>query len=158
MKKTVTSLSFSAKRVLGRLAFAALFISFFQAVSFSQSNSIKEEIGDLSSKVWRDPVGIDVAIADENARLTTILGQPDLQPQDRSLFLCYQRLLNFVQTATQAGKPVDEAIVGGFEQVLAEAPHDVDLKHLPDGALSMFIPGVVELLTAVPVPAILSGQ
>mgnify|MGYP007117565358 CR=1 FL=1 len=53
MKKTVTSLSFSAKRMTGRLVFAMLSFVFFTATAFGQSNNFKEEIGDLSLIVWK---------------------------------------------------------------------------------------------------------
>ena len=158
MKKTVTSLSFSAMRMLSSVVFFTLSFAFFTAAAYGQNKNFKEEIGDLSSKVWKTSVGIAETVTDENARMATILGQPDLQQQDRSLFLSYQRLLNYIDVSTQAGMPVGEAIVGSYEKVIGEVPYDVDLKHLPEGALMTLVPQLVELLSAVPVPDILTGQ
>lgn len=158
MKKTVTFLSFSAKRVTGKLVFPLLISMFFAATVFGQSKDFKEEIGDLSSKEWKSSGSIDATVAEENARLATILGQPDLQPEDRSLFLAYQRLLGYVQSATQAGNPVNDAILTSYEKVLVEVPLDLDLKYMPEGALMALVPGLVELLSAIPVPEIHAGQ
>jgi|GEM_PF-1548286 len=152
MKKTVTSLSFSAKRMTGRLVFAMLSFVFFTATAFGQSNNFKEEIGDLSLIVWKAPAGIDAVVADENAKLAVSLGQPDLQDHDRALFLAYQRLLTYVQSAVQNSTPVDEAIYLSYEKVLTEAPADKYLASMPNGLLVTFIPGLVEALTVVQVP------
>ncbi|MBK9335076.1 MAG: hypothetical protein IPM98_00250 [Lewinellaceae bacterium] len=158
MKKTVTTLSFSANGMMSRLALALLLFAFSSAVAFGQSNDFREEIGDLSSIVWKTSTGIDVVVAEENARLAVVLSQPGLQQQDRSLFLSYQRLVGYVQSAAQAGTPLDAAIFKSYEKVLAEVPHDVNLKHLPDGALMTLVPGLLELLSQVPTPEILIGQ
>lgn len=152
MKKTVTLLSFSAKQVMGRLVIAALLFMLFQAAGFSQSKNFKEEIGDLSLVMWKAPAGIDAAVADENARLAVSLGQPDLQDHDRALFLAYQRMLTYLQSAVQSSTPVDEAIYQSYEKVMLEAPADKSLAPMPEGVLVTFIPGLVELLTVVPVP------
>lgn len=158
MKKTVTCLSFSANRVTGRVLFPMLVFVFFAATAFGQSQDFKEEIGDLSSKEWKSSGSIDATVAEENARLATILGQLDVQPEDRSLFLAYQRLLGYVQSATQAGNPVNDAIIASYEKVLAEVPHDTALKNMPEGSLMTLMPGLVEMLSAIPMPEIHTGQ
>jgi hypothetical protein len=158
MKKTVTMLSFSVGKIVSRLAFVLLLFTFSNAVTFGQSNNFREEIGDLSSIVWKTPTDIDVVVAEENARLAGLLSQPGLQLQDRSLFLSYQRLVGYVQTAAQAGTSPDVAILKSYEKVLSEVPHDVDLKHLPEGSLMTLVPGLVELLSQVPTPEVLIGQ
>jgi len=151
MKKTVTSLSFSAKRMMSRLVFAMLTFVFFTATAFGQNNNFREEIGDLSSIRWKTPVGIDAVVADENAKIAVSLSQSDLQDHDRALFLAYQRMLTYLQAAVQNNLPVDESIYQSYEKVILEAPADPALAPMPTGMLVTFVPGLVESLAEVPV-------
>lgn len=152
MERIITSLSIWAKRTAGKGMFALLFFAFFSATTFSQNIDFKQVFGDLSSVSWKAAPDLNAAIGQERTKMDVMLAAPDLPLTDRSIFLCYQRLLDYVQADVQGGAAVDEAMGSNYEKVLNEAPQDPDLKHLPDYGLSSLIPGLVEALTEFQVP------
>lgn len=151
MKRTFTSLSFSVKQAVSQRIFALLCAAFFCIPAFGQNNGPIEDFSYLTTVVWKPNVDLDASLVQERSRMDVALSQPGLQDGDRSLFMAYQRLLDYIQ-ADMGSKPVPEAITTNYEKVLTEAPGDPDLKSLPDGILGTYLPGLVELLTKVPVP------
>lgn len=85
-----------------------------------------------------------------------LLSIPDLPQADRSLYLTYKRLLTYLEADVQAGTPVDQSLVKNFDKVVAAAPNDADLKHLPENGLITLLPGLLEALTGV--QALIPGQ
>lgn len=81
------------------------------------------------------------------------LSVPTIQEDERAIFKSYQRLLTYIQSDLQAGKPVNEAITASYEKVVTEAPNDPELKSMPDGYLATFVPGLIEALAEVQKPA-----
>ncbi len=80
------------------------------------------------------------------------LATPGLQSADRSLFLAYERLLQYIKLDIQGGRPVGEAILADLKRIIAEAPKDTDLANMPDGIIGTYIPGLVEILQEQPKP------
>lgn len=157
MKRRITALSCSATRIVGKSAFLVALSVFFSVAAFSQTaTSPANEIGDLSGILWKSVPAMEETFVSEKARMDVALTQTDLSLSDRALYLSYQRLLDYVRTGVQGGAPVNEVIVQEYEKVLEEAPKDVVLKHLPDGVLITYIPGLVEALAETPTPA--AGQ
>lgn len=130
--------------------FTLLFSALFCTSAFSQTN-LQQDVGDLSAIVWKHTLQLNQSLAQERDRMDVALTQPDLTDADRSLYLSYKRLVNYVEVDILASKPVNEAIATNYEKVLAEAPNDPDLKFLPDGVLATYLPGLIEALTEVPV-------
>lgn len=111
-----------------------------------------KDLGDFSAITWKATADLNAALSDEQARANLALTAPGMPLEEKALFLSYKRMLSYIQADLQAGKPADEAIVSSYEQVLNEAPKDVDLAYLPDGLLATFVPGLVESLAASPKP------
>lgn len=158
MKKVVSLISHV--ETAGRtLRVFALFLCLFSAsAAFGQGIDPKAVIGDLSTVQWKTTSEVDQVIVQEHDRMDVALNEPGLPDEDRALFLGYQRMLGYVQAAVQATKPLDDAILYGYTQTAADAPADPDLKLMPEGALLDLVPGLVELLIAVPVAEPVIGQ
>ncbi|MDX2134139.1 MAG: hypothetical protein SFV52_05115 [Saprospiraceae bacterium] len=158
MKKVVSPIS-PVETVGHALRVFALFLFLFSAsVAFSQGLDPKAVIGDLSTVQWKATSEVDQVLVQEHNRMDVALNEPGLPDEDRALFLGYQRMLGYVQSAVQATKPLDDAILYGYTQTVADAPSDPDLKLMPEGALLSLVPGLVELLIAVPVAEPVVGQ
>ena len=151
MKRNATSLSLSVNWMASKVFFTLLFSALFCTSVFSQ-NSPQQDVGDLSAIVWKHAPELNQSLAQERDRMDVALTQPDLTDADRSLYLSYKRLVDYVEADILASKPVNEAIATNYEKVLTEAPNDADLKFLPDGVLMTYLPGLIEALTEVPVP------
>jgi len=141
------------KLIVFSLLFTGLSIFSF---SDMQAQSVTIDLSYLSSVLWKTNVELNASLVQERSKMDVVLSLPDLQSADRSLFLAYQRLLDYILEDIQANMPVAEAIKTNYEKVLTEAPKDPDLSKMPDGILGTFIPGLVETLTQATKP--LPGQ
>lgn len=156
MKRTFTSRPFLAKQMIIKttlLLFCAVFAVF---TAFGQTTP-SQDVGDLSGMVWKSAANVNQAIAQEQAKMDVALTAPGMSLDERALFLSYRRLVSYIQTDVQGGMPVQEAVVTNYEKVLAEAPADPDLKHLPPGLLRTFLPGLIEILQETPTPQALGN-
>ncbi len=151
-----TSLSFSLKRVVGKGILLLVGSIFVCTLVSGQKMTPAQDVGDLSAIVWKPATDFNQSLAMERSRMDLALTTPGLPASDRSLYLSYHRLLDYIQSDVQAGTTAAEAITNNYVKVLQEAPSDQDLKDLPDGMLQTYLPGLIEALTEVPVP--LPGQ
>ena len=149
MKSSFTTLSLTLKRISGRCIFVLLLSACAFAV-FGQSANPADELGDLSQKDWKPVPEMNQKIDQERARTNVLLALSDLQPTDRSLYLSYERLLDYVQADIQSNVPVDEAISKNYQKVLNGAYKDPDLMNLPPNSLAGLMPALLEALTVVP--------
>jgi hypothetical protein len=156
MKKSPTLRSRCARFLCCKALCSLGFFLAFSGLSSAQGLSPREEIGDLSHILWKEPVGLDAVLAAEHERIDLALTHPAMGDEERALFLAYRRLLNYFQAA-MANAPVQEALVASYEKVLAEAADDKDISAMPAGLLITFIPGLVESLAEAP-QIDLSGQ
>lgn len=151
MKRTSTSYLFGVKRAIHRGMSFFLFLFLFTTAAFAQNVNPLEDIGDLSAVKWKTQSDLDETIKQEQGRVDGMLADPNLQVPDQALLQSYRRLLVYVNTDVQGGMPVPEAVATNYEKVLTEADTDPDLKNTPSGSLFTLIPGLVEMLTEVPV-------
>lgn len=156
MKRFFTSSAFLTKRTVNRTLSALLCFAFFSAVCVGQNASAAQELGDLSGMAWKTIPDLNATFASEQSRMDDLLSIPDLPQADRSLYLTYKRLLTYLEADVQAGTPVDQSLVKNFDKVVAAAPNDADLKHLPENGLITLLPGLLEALTGV--QALIPGQ
>ena len=154
MEKKVTSLFFTVRRFSGRRLFLFLTVLLlFSAGVFAQSTGDQMGFGDLSDINWKAASELNQTLADEHAKMDLALTQPQLPDSDRALFLSYKRLLDYMELDIQAGKPVEELLPQNYEKVVLEAPKDPVLKHLNTDVFITLMPGLIEALAEVPVPA-----
>lgn len=151
MKKTTTSYLFWVKRAIHRGMSFFLFLFLFGTAALAQNSNSLDEIGDLSTVKWKSQSDFDQSIVQEQGRVDALLAAPNLQAPDQALYLSYHRLLGYVNKDVQSGMPVLEAVTTNFDKVLTEAETDPDIKNMPPGSLFTLIPGLVEMLTEVPV-------
>lgn len=151
MKRNCTSLPFLAKQMVSAGIFTLLLLAFPGIAAFGQNADPLDDIGDLSSVKWKTQSDLSQTIVQEQVRIDAVLADPNLQLPDRSLLMSYHRLLGYVNADVQGGMPVHEAVTTNYEKVLTEAETDPDLKNTPPGSLFTLIPGIVEMLTEVPV-------
>lgn len=142
------------QRIAGKGMLALLFSAFCCAVAFGQSPSAAQEIGNLAGKEWQSAVNLNNSLSAERAKMDVMLAAPGLPKSDRSLFLAYQQLLDYIKADVQSGSPVDQAIVKNYEKVLEGAPKDPNLMFMPPNSLIALVPGLLEALTVLPVPAV----
>lgn len=154
MKRMVTSLTLWAKRTAGRELLAIIFSAFCITAAFGQNPSASQELGNLSGMSWKTNPDLNASLAAERSRMDVMLAAPGLPAADRSMFLAYQQLLDLVKADVQTGIGVDQALLKNYEKVLANAPNDPDLKELPINGLASLLPGLLEALTPVQVPAV----
>ncbi|MCB9332795.1 MAG: hypothetical protein H6574_17115 [Lewinellaceae bacterium] len=153
MKKNLTTLARNVQQ-LKRTSFMLLLLSLlFTTRALSQKADGLQELGDLTSQDWKPTPDLNAAIATEQVKINSMLAAPALPATDRSLFLCYQRMLSYVQAEITGGNAVDAAILSSYEKVLVDAATEPDLKQLPLHGLSAMLPELLEALTALPVAA-----
>lgn len=153
MKKTVTSFLLSANWITGRILLGLLVLAVCPTGANSQSTGDQMGLGDLSGINWKQAPELNAVLASEQAKMGLALTEPQLTPDDRALFLSYQRMLAYMADDVQAGNPIEEALPRNYEKVLTEAPAIPDLKHLNPDVFITFMPGLIEALAEVPVPA-----
>lgn len=107
---------------------------------------------DMKLVNWKSNVELTQTLSAEISKVEGMLNTPDLQPVDQSIYKAYKRMLTYTQQNIQNALPVDEAISKGYLLVLNEAPKDPELNKLPEQMLGTYLPGLVEMLTAVHVP------
>jgi hypothetical protein len=149
MKGNITSLH-SLQQLKGIVL--ALLVLFCCFPAFSQNSGAAQDLGDLSEVKWKVAADVNTTLAVEQAKMTLALSSPTVADDEKALFKGYQRLLNYIQAEMLSGKPLDEAIMVAYDQVLAEAPKDTDLSLMPSGLLMTYVPGLVEALTFAPIP------
>lgn len=148
VNSTLTSgLLLSVKNIL-----LMLVMLFCGLTVYSQTPSVVEQIGDISTNKWKSAADLNLSLAGEDAKMVLLLNNPSLIEPEKALFKAYQRLLGYIQSDLQTGKPVDQAIIGSYEKVLVDAVVDPELKNMPEGLLLSYIPGLIETLNEVPVP------
>lgn len=152
MEKSFTSHTISVKNALGKGFLLLTFSAFFCINAMGQSTGSLVELGNLPGVNWKSLADFDQTISQENAKMDLALSPTDLQPADRALYLSYKRLMAYLQSDVQAGQKVGDVFLKRYEQVLEEAPQDPDMKYLLTGTLEGMLPGLVEALTAAPVP------
>lgn len=157
MKKAITFLPFQAKWRTGIQVLMLFLSAILPSLVYGQNADVRQEIGDLSAIQWKNATAFEAAIAQEDAKMDDYLAAPNLPEGDRALYLSYQRMLELVMSNVQSSKPLDEAVYDSYEQVLEESRINPDLKPAPSGLLITYIPGLIEVLTAVP-QADASGQ
>lgn len=150
MKEILTSPVQTAKWILGQGVLTLLFSTVFCAMAFGQKSGSDLGIGDIASTNWKSQSALEASIAQEKSKTDVVLAAPDLPETDRALFLSYQRLLDYLNTDLQAGKPVHEAIEGEYKRVVEEVVADPVLKDMSPDGLRALLPGLVEALTEVP--------
>lgn len=123
----------------------------FTTSVLSQKADGLQELGNLTGQDWKPTPDLNTAIATEQAKIDGMLAAPALPAADRSLFLCYQRMLSYVQAEIMGGNAVDAAILTSYEKVLVDAATEPDLKQLPPHGLSAMVPELLEALTVLPV-------
>lgn len=148
VNSTLTSgLLLSVKNIL-----LMLVMLFCGLTAYSQTPSVVEQIGDISNNKWKTAADLNLSLAGEDAKMVLLLNNPSLMEADKAVYKAYQRLLGYIQSDLQAGKTVDQAIIGSYEKVLVDVVADPELKYMPEGLLLSYIPGLVETLNEVPVP------
>ena len=150
MKEILTSPVQAAKWILGKGVLALVFSTLFCAAAFGQKSSSDLGIGDISSTNWKAQSALEASIAQEKSKTDLVLASPDLPQTDRALFLSYQRLLDYLNTDLQSGKPVHEAIEGEYKKVVEEVLADPVLKNMSPDGLRALLPGLIEALTELP--------
>lgn len=150
MKRNFTSRAVSVKWAFSKSLLALSFCAFFCAAAFGQSAGQVVELGDLSAVNWKSAADFDQTILQETARMDAVLAPAGVQAADRALFLSYKRLVTYIQSDVLAGRSVGEVFIKRYQQVMAEAPQDPDMKHLLPGTLEGLLPGLVEVLMATP--------
>ena len=119
-----------------------------QAISQTETSI---DWGFITTVDWKGSSELNLTIANEQSKMDQNLSIPTLAQDEKALFLGYKRMLNHIQTHIQSGKPMEEAIVLAYEQVLAEGPKDPELALMPEGLLGTMVPGLIESLTQTPV-------
>lgn len=136
-----------------RMALVVIVLVFFSALAFGQNADPKQDLGDLSSIVWKSSPALTDALGEERVKTDITLAAPGLPDVDRSIFLSYRLLLDYIQAEIQGGKAVADAVAESYEKVLSEAPENPGLKLLPAEGLLNQIPTLIEALAETPVMA-----
>lgn len=106
----------------------------------------------MNAITWKSNPEITQTLTAEIERTDVLLSTPGLQAEEQSIYKAYKLMLTYIQLHIQNNVPAQDAITKGYQQVLHEAPKNQDLANLPDQMLGTYLPGLVEMLSAVPAP------
>ena len=106
----------------------------------------------MNAITWKSNPELAQTLTTEKERVDVFLNTPGLQAEEQAIYKAYNLMLTYIQQHIQNNVPAQDAITKGYQQVLNEAPKNQELAKLPDQMLGTFLPGVVEMLSATPVP------
>ena len=107
----------------------------------------------MSAVTWKSNPEIAQTLTTEKERVDILLNTPGLQAEEQSIYKAYNLMLTYIKQHVENNVPTEDAIAKGYQQVLNEAPKNQELAKLPDHMLGTYLPGLVEMLSATPVPA-----